>query len=193
MHVTQKTAGTSANTSFSLHPGMCLSVMSWSPLSRLGSRAIHRHLALRSQHTISLVYVCSAPADAAYPHLTRSDIHHWDDSSQNSAPADVAYPDLATLTYIIVMVQVKMDKWTPEDVSKWLQTEFDISTQQARKFASEEINGRLLLKFSEKKLTDDPFCLTTGKAMMIMERIDEFKNVSGKVCCMLLLFALYQR
>jgi len=88
------------------------------------------------------------------------------------------------------MIQVTMDNWTPENVTKWLQTEFGISKQQAGKFTSEEINGRLLLKFSEKKLTGDPFRLTIGKAMMIMERIDEFNTVSGKVVLYVVVYIL---
>lgn len=81
-----------------------------------------------------------------------------------------------------------MDKWTPKQVSEWLQKEFEISEQKADNFASENINGKLLLKFSEERLTKAPFRLTTGHAMMVMEHIEEFKNASGKI---MLLFAFY--
>jgi hypothetical protein len=75
-----------------------------------------------------------------------------------------------------------MDKWTPEEVSNWLHTEFNISNEQAKTFSDQEISGKNLLKFTEQRLKDAPFFLKIGTAMDIMERIEDFLKSSGNLC-----------
>lgn len=77
-----------------------------------------------------------------------------------------------------------MDTWTPEEVSDWLHTEFNISNEQAKTFRDQEISGKNLVKFTEKRLEDAPFFLKIGTAMNIMERIEDFLKSSGKLLLM---------
>ena len=73
-----------------------------------------------------------------------------------------------------------MDKWTSDDVFKWLQTNINISEQQARIFEDEDVDGSILLDFTEDRLKNDPLCLKTGPRMKIMKCINNFKKASGK-------------
>jgi hypothetical protein len=93
---------------------------------------------------------------------------------------------VTTLTHFFY--SVKMNDWSPEEVSKWLQTDFHISDEQAKAFREQKICWRHLLQFKVETLKGDPFFLQIGPAMDIMTYIQNFQKASGEL--LLLITAL---
>jgi hypothetical protein len=84
-----------------------------------------------------------------------------------------------------------MDKWTSDDVYKWLQSsEIKLREQQAKIFKENDIDGSALLGFTEDRLEKDPFLLKViGPRMRIIQCIQKFKITSGKVLLFLVEYA----
>jgi hypothetical protein len=83
-----------------------------------------------------------------------------------------------------MLISIKMNDWTCQDVFKWLQTEFNLPEEQAQKFVTEEIDGAALQCLTTDNLTGPKLQLKLGVAARIFQRV---KEASGQT---LLLFAL---
>jgi hypothetical protein len=79
-----------------------------------------------------------------------------------------------------MVFQVRMDKWTSDEVFEWLHSTIRISEEKATIFRDEEVDGRALLGFTERRLQDDPFSLRVGPRVKIMQAINQFNDAPGK-------------
>jgi hypothetical protein len=84
-----------------------------------------------------------------------------------------------------MVISDEMKGWTKEKVFGWLQTECNLSEEQAQQFLTQEIDGEALQCLTKQEffLANPPLQLTLGAAAKIFSRV---QNASGQI---LLLFS----
>ena len=79
-----------------------------------------------------------------------------------------------------MVIQVRMEHWTSQEVSNWLQTEFKIDEQQAAAISRENIDWQALLLLTAQQLNSVPFNIRFGDALKIVHHVQKLQNASGK-------------
>jgi hypothetical protein len=78
----------------------------------------------------------------------------------------------------MMVISVKMEKWTKDKVFKWLQKDCNLSRKQAQIFLGQEIDGQALQCLTQEDLMKPPLLLKLGPTKRVLSHV---QNASGQI------------